>query len=151
MICGESVSALKARLNALVEPPRAVIDLAQLKAMLTVYYSTPWAVLERSDNCDSLPDAKAIEYKLVDVPTTGQKLADALTWCQLRAIMLPLADSTETVQGQQVKGWPDYVLRTWTGQSPNEEYPKVTANGCRELFVICAKKLRGCFSGGEKS
>ncbi len=145
MICGESVSALKQRLAALVEPPRAVIDLAQLKAMLTIYYSTPWAVLERSDNCGCHSLPKAIEYKLVDVPTTGQTLADALTWCQLRAIMLPLADATETVQGQQVKGWPDYVLRTWTRQSPNKEYPKVTAKRMqrviKELCIEIARVL----------
>lgn len=121
--------------------PIPVIDLAQLKALLTVYYSTPWAVLERSDNYDCLPDAKAIEYKLVDVPTTGRTLADCITWLQLRSLLLPLA--TEHHHG--VQGWREYVLKTWVGQDYDEEYPRVTpqetAKVIRELVVKIGELL----------
>jgi len=130
MICGEGVDALRKKLAGLQDPPAAVIDLAQLKSMLTIYYATPWAVLERSDNCDSLPDAKAIEYKLVDVPTTGHTLADCLTWHQLKSIMTRYSEESPPLT--------DYLLRVWCGQSENPEFAKVTAEKTHDAIKrIC--------------
>lgn len=130
MICGKGVARLKSRLNAMQAPPVAVIDLAQLKGMLTTYYSTPWAVLERSDNTDGLPDAKAIEYKLVDVVTTGRALAECLTWVQLKTIMVRYSDEAPPLT--------DYLLRVWCGQSENPEFAKVTAEKTHDAIKrIC--------------
>lgn len=130
MICGQGVANLKARLKAFKEPTTPVIDLAQLKGLLTTYYSTPWAVLERSDNTDGLPDAKAIEYKLVDVPTTGHTLADCLTWHQLKSIMTRYSEENPPLT--------DYLLRVWCGQSENPEFAKVTAEKTHDAIKrIC--------------
>lgn len=110
---------------AIVDRQIPFIPITDLKHLLSVYFLTPYDMLLKRDNRDTLQGAKAITYDGDDCgPTTGQSLFEKLQWADVKSVITALEDQTVAVSGVQYQGRYAYVLACWV----HREDPTVAEN-----------------------
>ena len=125
-------------------------DEAEMRYILTAYYSTPLHKLYTEDAQDSLQAVRAIRWIEDKIPSTGQGIKEQLTWRELHDCFQTLADKSPVIAGVKIPGFWEYCLKVSVGQAnpsaeANADKPKpnksMKAKALTQLLYLIEAKI----------